>query len=309
MNKLIVSVSPHIWDRRTTSSVMLDVIIALVPALIASVLIFGYRAALVTAVCVGACVLSEWLYEKAMKRPSTVKDLSACITGLLLAFSLPATIPLWQAAFGSIVAIVVIKQLFGGIGKNFANPSVTARIVMFLAFSGSMATWISPDGISSATPLAILSPEVGAAVTSKLPSLLNMFLGIHAGCLGETSAIALLLGGIYLIARRVISWHTPVAFIGTVFVLSLALGNDAVYQVLAGGLLIGAIFMASDYSTSPMTSTGKLVYGAGCGLITVLIRLYGSYPEGVSFAILLMNIMVPYIDRGFARKPFGRMSV
>ncbi|MEL7609334.1 MAG: RnfABCDGE type electron transport complex subunit D [Bacillota bacterium] len=309
MNKLIVSVSPHIWYKRTTTSIMLDVIIALTPALIASVLIFGVRAALVTAVCVGVCVLSEWLYEKAVKRPSTIKDLSACITGLLLAFSLPVTIPLWQAAFGSIVAIVVIKQLFGGIGKNFANPSVTARVVMFLAFSGTMSTWVSPDGVSSATPLAIMSPEAGAAVTSKLPSLLNMFLGTHAGCLGETSAIALILGGIYLIARKVISFHTPVAFIGTVFVLSALLGVDAVNQVLAGGLLIGAIFMASDYSTSPMTSAGKLVYGAGCGLITVLIRLYGSYPEGVSFAILLMNIMVPYIDRGFASKPFGRASV
>ena len=327
MNRLNVSVSPHIHKGSSTATIMRDVLIALLPALIASVLIFGYRAALVTAVCVASCVLSEWLFEKALKRPSTIGDLSACVTGMLLAFSLPAGIPLWQAALGSVVAIIVIKQLFGGIGRNFANPAVTARIVMFLAFSGTMSAWTFPeglfpavnavssatadgmsaatsvvDGISSATPLAALSSGAAGAT---LPSLPDMLLGLRAGCIGETSAVALILGGVYLLARRIISWHAPAAFIGVVLALSLALGYDAPYQLLSGGLLLGAIFMATDYSTTPITKTGKLVFGAGCGLITALIRFYGSYPEGVSFAILLMNIATPYIDRGFVRKTIG----
>jgi electron transport complex protein RnfD len=289
---------------------MRDVLTALVPALIASILVFGYRAALVVAVCVGVCVLSEWLFEKGTKRPSTIGDLSACVTGVLLAFCLPVGIPLWQAAVGSVAAIIVIKQLFGGIGRNFANPAITARIIMFLAFSGAMATWVFPDGVSSATPLAMMSKEFAASGSSaQLPSLTNMLLGFRAGCLGETSAIALLIGGIYLIARRVISWHIPVAFIGTVAIFSLVLGKDVLYQVLSGGLLLGAIFMATDYSTSPMTNAGRLIFGAGCGLITILIRFYGSYPEGVSFGILLMNILVPYIDKGFVRKPFGGVTI
>jgi len=325
MSKLNVSVSPHIHAGSSTAAIMRDVVIALLPALIASVLIFGYRAALVTAVCVAACVGSEWVFEKALKRPVTIGDLSACVTGMLLAFSLPVGIPLWQAAFGGVVAIVVIKQLFGGIGRNFANPAVTARIVMFLAFSGTMSAWVFPaglfpafnvlssaaadgmsaatpivDGISSATPLIALS-----AANKTLPSLFDMLLGLRAGCIGETSAVALLLGGGYLLSRRIISWHAPAGFIGTVLILSLALGQDALYQLLSGGLLIGAIFMATDYSTTPISKTGKVVFGAGCGLITALIRFYGSYPEGVSFAILLMNIATPYIDRGFSLKPIG----
>ena len=321
MSKLTISVSPHIWDNTTTRTVMRDVVIALVPALIAAVLIFGCRAALVVAVCVAACVLSEWVYEKALKRPVTVGDLSACVTGLLLAYSLPVGIPLWQAAFGGVVAIVVVKQLFGGIGKNFANPAVTARIVLFLAFSGTMSAWISPDGVSAATPLSMLtsgfSDSVSAATSAAtssatpavaLPSLLDMFLGLRGGCLGETSALALLLGGAYLLARRVITWHAPVAFVGTVALLSALLGYDALYQALSGGLLLGAIFMATDYSTTPISRAGKLIFGAGCGLITMLVRFYGSYPEGVSFAILLMNIVTPYLDKGLLPKALGGVS-
>ena len=232
-------------------------------------------------------------------RKNTITDLSAVVTGMILAFNLPVSIPLWQAAFGSVVAIVVVKQLFGGIGQNFANPAITARIVMMTAFSGTMTSWVFPDASSSATPLALIAK----GQTEGLPSYLNMFLGMRGGCLGETCALALLLGGIYLIVRRVISWHTPVAFIGTVAVMSLICGKDVLYQLMAGGLLLGAIFMATDYSSTPATKSGKLIFGIGCGLITVLIRFWGNFPEGVSFSILIMNILTPYIERLTRAKP------
>ncbi|NCC68811.1 MAG: RnfABCDGE type electron transport complex subunit D, partial [Clostridia bacterium] len=295
MSNMIVSVSPHIKDKTNTSSIMRDVLIALAPALIASVLIFGMRALLVTAVCVAFSVGGEWAFEKIVKKSNTIGDLSAAVTGVLLAFNLPVGIPFWQAAFGSLVAIIVVKQLFGGIGQNFANPAITARIVMVLAFSSTMTTWVIPgaaDAVSSATPLVILK---GAEGGGTLPAISDMLLGIRGGCLGETSAIALAIGGIYLLLRRVISWHTPVAFIGTVFVLTLLLGQQPVYQLLSGGLLLGAIFMATDYATTPSTDWGRIIFGVGCGLITVLIRVWGNYPEGVSFSILLMNIVTPYI--------------
>jgi electron transport complex protein RnfD len=280
---------------------MLDVIIALVPALVAAIWVFGPRAALVAAVCVASCVLSEWLFEKAMKKPVTVGDLSAVVTGLLLGYNLPVTIPLWQAVFGSVVAIILVKQLFGGIGKNFANPAITARIVMFLSFSVTMTSWVAPDGVTGATPLAIIAkgtPEL-------LPPLQDLLLGVRGGCLGETSVLALLLGGAYLLIRRVISWHIPVAFIGTVGLFTLLLGQQPLYQMLSGGLILGAFFMATDYVTSPQTTWGKILFGFGAGFFTVLIRVYGSFPEGVSYAILLMNILVPYINRLTRRKAFG----
>lgn len=299
--QLIVSVSPHIKDKATTSSIMLDVLIALAPALVASVVIFGARALLVTAVCVAFAVGSEWVFEKIVKKPSTIGDLSAAVTGVLLAFNLPVGIPLWQAAFGSIVAIVVVKQLFGGIGQNFANPAITARIIMLLAFSRTMTTWVFPDAVSTATPLVILKGETQQA----LPSLTDMFLGFRGGCLGETSALALIIGGIYLLARRVISWHTPVAFIGTVLLMTLLLGKQPEYQLMSGGLLIGAIFMATDYATTPNTDLGRIIFGIGCGLITVLIRVWGNYPEGVSFSILLMNILTPHISKLTRKNPLG----
>jgi electron transport complex protein RnfD len=301
MSSLSVSASPHLRGSATTRRIMLDVIIALVPALVAAVWVFGARAALVVAVCVGTSVLSEWVFEKAMKKPNTVGDLSAVITGLLLAYNLPVGIPLWQAAFGSIVAIILVKQLFGGIGKNFANPAITARIVMFLAFSVSMTTWTIPDAVSGATPLALINK--GAAGT--LPGLLEMLLGLRGGCLGETSALALLIGGVYLLVRRVISWHIPVSFIATVGILTLLLGKEPMYQMLSGGLLLGAFFMATDYTTSPQTNWGRVVFGFGAGFFTVLIRVYGSFPEGVSYAILLMNILTPYINRFTRHKAFG----
>lgn len=301
MSNLTLSVSPHIRDRATTSRIMLDVVIALMPALVAAIWIFGARAALIVAVCVATCVFSEWIYEKLMKKPNTVGDLSAVITGILLAYNLPVGIPVWQAMFGSVVAIILVKQLFGGLGKNFANPAITARIVMFLAFSVTMTTWVQPDAISSATPLALLKKSEFDA----LPSLMNMFLGVRGGCLGETSVLALLIGGVYLMVRRVISWHIPVMFIGTVFVLTALLGRAPVYQVMSGGLVLGAFFMATDYVTSPQTNWGRLLFAFGAGCLTVLIRAYGSYPEGVSYSILLMNILVPYINKATLRRAFG----
>jgi electron transport complex protein RnfD len=301
MSNLTLSVSPHIRDHMTTRRIMLDVIIALMPALVAAIWIFGARAALIVAVCVATCVFSEWIYEKLMKKQNTIGDLSAVITGILLAYNLPVGIPVWQAMFGSVVAIILVKQLFGGIGKNFANPAITARIVMFLAFSVTMTTWVIPDAVSGATPLALLKKGDLAA----LPSLLNMFLGVRGGCLGETSVLALILGGAYLMIRRVISWHTPVVFIGTVFILTALLGKEPVYQLMSGGLVLGAFFMATDYVTSPQTNWGRLVFGFGAGCLTVMIRAYGSYPEGVSYSILLMNILVPYINKATLRRVFG----
>lgn len=236
-----------------------------------------------------------------MHKPITVGDLSAVVTGILLAYNLPVNIPIWQAIFGCIVAIIGIKQLFGGIGKNFANPAITARIVMFLAFSTSMTTWVFPDAVSTATPLALIS----SGSTDQLPSLLQMFLGQRGGCLGETCVLALLLGGIYLVVRKVITWHTPVIYIATVFLFTLALGQEPVYQIMSGGLMLGAIFMATDYVTTPYTTIGKIIFGLGAGILTVIIRVYGSYPEGVSFSILLMNILTPYINRIRITKPVG----
>lgn len=299
MNKLISSISPHFNSNITTTKIMLDVIIALVPAAIASAVIFGMRSLLVIGVCVAVCIFSEWGFEKICKKKNTISDLSAVVTGMLLAFNLPVSIPLWQAAFGSIVAIVVVKQLFGGIGQNFANPAITARIVMMTAFSGTMTSWVFPDAASSATPLALITK----GQTDALPPYLNMFLGYHGGCLGETCTLALLIGGIYLLVKRVISWHTPVAFIGTVAVMSLICGKDVLYQLMAGGLMIGAWFMATDYSSTPATKSGKIIFGIGCGLITVLIRFWGNFPEGVSFSILIMNILTPYIERLTRAKP------
>ena len=309
MRNLIVSPSPHVVTPTNTTTMMRDVLIALTPALIASALIFGARALLVVGVCVLTCVLCELLFEKACKKPVTVGDLSACVTGVILAYNLPVGIPIWQAVFGSIVAIIVVKQLFGGIGQNFANPAATARIVMLLAFSGTMTTWVHPDAVSRATPLVLLSKQFSVAVSGAtpvvLPPLGDMFLGLHGGSLGETSALALLIGGLYLLARRVISWHTPVALLGTVAVFTWAMGAPPLYHLLSGGVMIGAFFMATDYATTPSTNTGRVIFGIGCGVITVVIRLWGNYPEGLSFAILLMNILTPHISALTRKKPLG----
>ena len=294
----IVAASPHVTTKNSTAVIMRDVLIALLPAVIAGCVVFGLRALLVVAVTTAACVFFEWGFEKLCHTPSTISDLSAAVTGVLLAMNLPVSIPLWQAVFGALVAMVAVKGLFGGIGKNFANPAITARIVMFLAFSKTMTAWVFPDTVSSATPLAMMAN--GESV-----DYLTLLLGNHGGCLGETSALALLIGFAYLLIRGVISWHTPVCFVGTVFVMSLILGQDAVGQILSGGLMLGAIFMATDYSTTPSTNLGRVLFGIGAGLLTVLIRFYGAYAEGVSFAILFMNILTPYLSKWTETKPFG----
>ncbi len=297
----IVAASPHVTTKNSTAVIMRDVLIALLPAVLAGCVVFGLRALLVVAVTTAACVFFEWGFEKLCHTPSTISDLSAAVTGVLLAMNLPVSIPLWQAVFGALVAIVAVKGLFGGIGKNFANPAITARIVMFLAFSKTMTAWVFPDAVSSATPLAMMAN--GEAV-----DYLTLLLGNHGGCLGETSALALLIGFAYLLIRGVISWHTPVCFVGTVFVMSLILGQDAVGQILSGGLMLGAIFMATDYSTTPSTNWGRVLFGIGAGLLTVLIRFYGAYAEGVSFAILFMNILTPYLSKWTETKPFGGVA-
>ena len=294
----IVAASPHVTTKNSTAVIMRDVLIALLPAVIAGCVVFGLRALLVVAVTTAACVFFEWGFEKLCHTPSTISDLSAAVTGVLLAMNLPVSIPLWQAVFGALVAMVAVKGLFGGLGKNFANPAIVARIVLFLAFSSSMTAWVYPDAVSSATPLAMLAK--GEHV-----DYLTLLLGHHGGCIGETCALALLLGFAYLLIRRVVTWQTPVCFVGTVFLLSLILGQDALAQVLSGGLLLGAIFMATDYSTSPCTAWGKVLFGIGAGLLTVLIRFYGAYAEGVSFAILFMNILTPYLTRWTRTKPLG----
>jgi len=308
---LRVQVSPHIHDGSTTSRVMLDVLIALIPAFIASVLFFGPRAVLITFVCVACCVFFEWLCQKAMKRPITIGDFSACVTGVLLAFNLPVTIPLWEAVIGCAIAIILVKQLFGGLGKNIVNPAITARIVLFLAFSSAMTTWstppiwsIAPDAVTGPTPLAIMdNPELG-----ELPGILHMFIGIHGGSFGETSVLALMIGWLYLVIRRVITWHIPVTYITFVFIFALLFGQNPFHHILSGGLFLGAIFMATDYVTSPQAAYGRLLFGVLCAFFTVIIRIYSNYPEGVSFAILIMNILTPYINKYVVNKPLGGLK-
>lgn len=298
-HQLTLSVSPHIHSGSSTRRIMLDVLIALLPATAAGAVIFGLRSLLVVAVTVAACVGFEALFNLAAKKPIPVGDLSAAVTGLLLALNLPANIPLWQCAVGALFAMVVVKGLFGGLGANPVNPAITARVFMLVAF-GTMAKAAFPvDAVSSATPLA----------SEEATSLMDLFLGNHGGAIGETCAAALLLGGIYLIVRRVITWHIPVAFIGTVFLTSFLMESmdpmAGLAAVLSGGLLIGAIFMATDYVTSPATPWGKIIFGLGAGLITFLIRYFGVYPEGVSFAILFMNIITPFISSWTRRRVFG----
>ena len=301
-NKLHISVSPHIHSKVSTQRIMLDVLISLLPATIAGVVIFGLEALLVIAVCVAVSVLSEFVFNKIVKKPLTIGDLSAAVTGLLLALNLPANIPLWQAGVGSLFAIVIVKCIFGGIGKNVVNPAITGRVFMLIAFT-SMTTAAFPlDSTAGATPLAGIASGNEVVLT-------DLLLGNVGGSIGETCKVALLIGGVYLLVRRVITWHIPVAFIATTFIFTLAVHEFdfmlALSLVLSGGLIIGAIFMATDYVTSPTTPLGKIIFGIGAGLITVLIREWGIYPEGVSFAILIMNILNPYIDSLTARKMFG----
>ena len=309
MNKLIVSSSPHIHSGASTRRIMLDVVIALLPATVAAVVLFGLKALLLIAVSVATSVISEFVFNLIVKQKQTVGDLSAVVTGLLLALNLPSTTTVWQTIVGASFAIIVVKCLFGGIGCNFANPAITARIMMIIAFSqvGGGSNPTGTDVVAGATPLeAIKNGDLDS-----LPSLLDMLLGNRGGAIGETCAIALLVGGVYLIVRKVIGWHTPVVYIGTVFILSLIIKQDitvALYQMLGGGLVIGAVFMATDYSTTPTNTLGKVVFALGCGILTVVIRFWASYPEGVSYAILVMNILSPYIEKLCAPRPFGKVG-
>ncbi len=288
---------------------MLSVVAALIPAMVVSFLVFGPRALVLEAVCVAASVLFEYLFRVIMcKRDNTVRDCSAIVTGLLLAFNLPVGIPLWMAVLGCAVAIIVTKQLFGGIGQNFANPAIVGRVFLLVSFGGQMTSWAAPQGyfgvdaVSGATPLAVLK---SGAPLKELPDMLNMLLGIRGGSVGETCIIALVIGGIFLIWKKVITATTPVVFLLTIVVLSLCFGLNPAYELVAGGAVLGAFFMATDYATSPVTESGKVIFALGCGIITMLIRAFGSYPEGVSFSILLMNIMTPHIDNLTRKKPFG----
>lgn len=315
--KLQVSSSPHMRDSSNTRRIMLDVVLALVPTLLASIFFFGFRSLVVVSVTVGFSVITEYVCRKMMKRYNSVYDLSAVVTGLLLAFCLPPTIPLWIAALGAVVAIGVVKQMFGGIGNNFVNPAIAARIVLMVSFPVQMNTWTIIDNagssisnigssftgadlVSTATPLNSLINNASA-----LPDYWSMFVGFRGGCIGEVSAAALLIGACYLIYRKVIKIWIPLAFVGTTVLMVAIAGKDPLYHVMAGGLIIGAFFMATDYTTSPLTTKGKIIFGVGCGLITGLIRLFGGMVEGVSFAILIMNIITPHIDNLSIPVPFG----
>lgn len=306
--KLTVSASPHITGKDSSRSIMLNVIIAMMPALAASAVIFGARALILTAVTVAACVCFEYLYQKTLKLPSTISDLSAVVTGMLLAFNLPSTFPFWMAVVGAFFAIIIVKQLFGGIGFNFVNPAITARIILAMSFAGAMTKFAYPvsfsgaDAISAATPLA--ANAAGAFAQTAVPYM-DMFLGTTGGVLGETSAVALLIGFVYLVATKVINPVIPVTYIATVAILAAVLGQDPLFHILGGGLLLGAIFMATDYVTSPYTLKGKIVFGLCLGIITIVIRVFGSMTEGVSYAILIMNLLVPYINRATRQRPLG----
>ncbi len=303
MAKLTVSAAPHIHSGASTNRIMLDVLIALLPATAASVVIFGLKSLIVIAACVITALVGEALFNIVTKKKQTIGDLSAVVTGLLLALNLSTNVPAWQCVIGTLFAIICVKCLFGGLGCNFANPAITGRVFMLVAFS-AVAGGANPtivDITTTATPLEQLAK-------GESQNLLDLFLGLHGGAIGETCILALILGFVYLLVRKVITWHTPVVFIATVFVLYLAFTGDVVMalsQILAGGLFIGAIFMATDYVTTPITTRGRIVFALGCGVITFIIRYFCAYPEGVSFSILIMNILTPFIEKWTAKEPLG----
>ena len=312
-SNLVVSSAPHLVTNMDTTKIMLMVLIGLAPSFLVSIYVFGMRVIALTAVCIVASMFFEWAWNKLMHKTQTVGDLSAAVTGTLIAFNVPSGLPFWIAIVGCFVAIIVVKQLYGGMGKNIVNPAITARIVLFISFATEMTTWPLPrmaaDATSTATPLGVLA-EGGA----ELPSNMQMFLGFIGGSMGEVSAIALLIGGLFLIWKKIISPIIPCCFIGTVFLFALiyygATGEGealqmAVFHVLAGGVMLGAFFMATDYVTSPLLPMGKVIFGIGCGLITMIIRLWGQYPEGVSFSILIMNCLTPLIENFCQKRLYG----
>lgn len=308
MSTLKISAAPHINSGASTSAIMRDVTIALLPATIAAIVLFGLSALWIILVCVGTAVLSEFLFNLICNRKQTIGDFSAVVTGLLLALNLSINVPLWQCALGSVFAIIVVKCLFGGLGKNIANPAIAARVFMLLTFAavaGGANPVINPELTSSATPLEFLNKGVGI---EGAPSLITLLIGNHGGTIGETCALALLAGYIYLVVRKVIKWYVPFTFIATVFVCYLVFTGDAAYalsHVLAGGLLLGAIFMATDYVTTPVNNLGRIVFCLGCGLITFYIRQFGAFPEGVSISILCMNLLTPLIEKFTMPKTLG----
>ena len=320
--KLIATSNPHIRSSETTRSIMLDVIIAMVPALIWAVITFGVKALTLTAFSVLGCMFWEWLYRKLMKLPQSVGDLSAVVTGMLISFVSPVTTPYWMILIGDFFAIIVVKQLFGGIGKNFVNPALAGRAFLVGSYAGVMTTWVDPaagkaplmgstaDIVTAATPMAYLKVGDMAGLAEKY-DVMDLFIGTCGGSMGEVSALALLVGGAYLLWRKVINWQTPVAYIATVAVLTMLFPKAGsgiefmMYSVFGGGLFLGAIFMATDYVTSPVTKKGQLIFGIGCGLFTVLIRYFGSYNEGVCYSIMVMNLLVPMIDKWTKPARFG----
>ncbi len=308
-NNFVMTSSPHLRDHSSTRRIMQEVCLALVPAGIASVILFGWNALMLICISVATCVLSEFVWEKATKKEVTIGDWSAVVTGLLLAYNLPANAPWWLPLIGGILAIVLVKQFFGGIGSNFMNPALTARVILFISWSALMSTYpqtkFAVDATTSATPLNILA---GTGVSGI--SFMDLLLGNCGGVLGETCKIAILVGGIYLCIRKIADWRIPVSFIATVFVCYLIKDGAemALYQVFAGGLMLGAFFMATDYATSPVTTLGRVIMGVGCGILLFVIRAYANYPEGCSFAILFMNVCTPMIDRFTAPKPFGEVK-
>ena len=311
-----VSAAPHIFARTTTTILMSDVLTALLPVVAAGIWFFGWNAARVILICVASCVLLELLWQLLMKKPVTIKDLSAVVTGVILAMNMPSTAPWWMLVIGSAVAILLVKQLFGGIGDNFVNPAITARAVLLASWPALMSAsaYVTPfDGVSSATPLAIFSQTaeaVSGATTNAVipPSMMDLFLGRIPGCIGEVSKIAILLGLAYLLLRKTITWHIPVTMIASFMLFTLAFGGDPLQGVLMGSVLFGAVFMATDYVTCPMTHTGQMIFAAGAGLIIALIRAYGGYPEGTTYAILLMNVLTPLIDRVTRGRIYGEVK-
>ena len=304
LGKLVVSSSPHVHAELTTQKIMMWVLIALAPSGVMGVWYYGLRALAIMIVCVASCVLSEYAWQKLTHRPVTVGDLSAAVTGLMLAFNLPVSIPLWMSAVGGAFAIIVVKQFYGGLGCNIVNPALAGRAMMLASWPVAMTTW-TLDGVTTATPLALIK----AGQLDQLPSLTHMLVGYMGGSLGETCKLALLAGFAILLWKRIITWHVPVIYIITVSALCTLFGRGApMADMLAGGLFLGAIFMATDYATSPITLKGKVIYALGCGALTAVIRTWGGYPEGFTYAILVMNLTVPLIDRATKPRIFGEVK-
>ena len=322
-NKLIVSSSPHVRSNEDTSYIMKQVIIALLPAAVAGVYFFRLNALSAMFFCILGTVGTEFLYQKFTKQKSTIGDFSAVVTGLLLAFNVPASLPWWMCLVGGIFAILVVKMVFGGIGCNFVNPALAARAFLLASFPVAMTAWTQPgvnwigknlDAVTTATPLSFLKNGAAglADLSSNGISLADMMIGNIGGCIGETSAILLLLGGVYLMYKGIINYVIPVFYIATVFILTFLLGGFnitfAIYQLFAGGLMLGGFFMLTDYTTSPMTKKGQIIYAVLAGLITTVIRMYGGYPEGVSYSILLVNCLAPLIDKFVRNRVFGEVT-